>query len=176
MQRQSDVQISNSIWVIDYWNNARAPKAWHFQSHLHFISQAVMISLPLPVKSDLMAGGFGHGLVFLVSMIDCPSCLNIHSLDTWNKGVSFDSSLQYGNASINRLRFPKQMSNTSLGILQGWGLADDLNMAWLFHSPSSSLSTAPGKGIMRSPQCPAVLTIYWVFFCCCLFKKNVIEV
>lgn len=60
MQRQSDVQISNSIWVIDYWNNAHALEARHFQSHLHFISQAGMIVLPLLVESDLMAGGFGQ--------------------------------------------------------------------------------------------------------------------
>lgn len=93
MQRQSDVQISNSIWVIDYWNNAHAPKAWHFQSHLHFISQAVMIFLPLLVESDLMAGGFGDGL--LLGSMDwlciSPEC----SLDTWNRCASFASSLLY---------------------------------------------------------------------------------
>lgn len=46
MQRQSDVQISNSIQVIDYWNNAHAPKAQRFQSRLRFISLAVMMFEP----------------------------------------------------------------------------------------------------------------------------------
>lgn len=36
-----------------------------------------MIFPSLPVKSILLAGGFGHGLVFLAFMIDCPSCLNV---------------------------------------------------------------------------------------------------
>lgn len=93
MQRQSDVQISNSIWVIDYWDNAHAPKAWHFQSHLHFISQVVMIFLPLLAVSDLVAGGFGHGLLlgsmdWLFVSLEC-------SLDTWNRCASFASSLLY---------------------------------------------------------------------------------
>lgn len=93
MQRQSDVQISNSIWVIDYWNNAHAPKAWHFQSHLHFISQAVMIFLPLLAESHLMAGGFGHGL--LLGSMDWLSISQECSLHTWNRCVSFASSLLY---------------------------------------------------------------------------------
>lgn len=77
MQRQSDIQISNSVWVIDYWKNAHAPKAWHFQSHLHFISQAGMVLLPLPLNRDLLAGGFGRRLVFLGSVIDSLSCLTV---------------------------------------------------------------------------------------------------
>lgn len=91
MQRQSDVQISNSIWVIDYRNNVPAPKAWHFQSQLHFISQAVMIFLPLLVGSDLLAGGSGPGLLLGSVHWRCVSLER--SLDTRNRCASFASSL-----------------------------------------------------------------------------------
>lgn len=152
MQRQSDVQISNSIWAIDHWNNAHAPKALTFPvtSPFHFSG-----------RNDLSTHGkwspgwkiWTKARIFrfhdrLFVLLEC-------SLDTRNSCVSFASFLLYGNATNCMLFSQRNVEH----MFEGQSLADDL-IVWLSHLLSIWVLrlTAPRKGIMRS-QHPASLTV-----------------